>query len=87
MKIEILITSEELKSARVSQAYFGRLVGITKMRVSQLVKAGLLTADAEGILLLDSLKNFFMYQSQKGCDSVEKFVVRQTIKMPKSRSA
>ena len=27
MKIESLITSEELKTARVSQAYFGRVVG------------------------------------------------------------
>ena len=76
MKIESLVTSEELKTARVSQAYFGRLVGITKMRTSQLVKAGLLTADGDGVLLLDSLKNFFVYQSQKGCDSVEKFVWR-----------
>lgn len=80
MKIETLLTSEELKTARVSQAYFGRLVGITKMRVSQLVKAGLLSAGDEGILLIDSLKKFFLYQSQKGCDSVEKFVWRQNQK-------
>ena len=77
MKIESLITSEELKTAQVSQAYFGRLVGITKMRTSQLVKAGLLTADGDGVLLLNSLKNFFLYREQKGFDSVEKFVWRQ----------
>ena len=76
MKIETLLTSEELKSARVSQAYFGRVAGISRMRVSQLAKAGLLSADDKGILLIDSLKNFFVYQSQKGCDSVEKFVWR-----------
>ena len=76
MKIESLITSEELKTARVSQAYFGRVAGISRMRVSQLAKAGLLPMGDEGVLLLDALKNFFLYQSQKGCDSVEKFVWR-----------
>ena len=76
MKIESLITSEELKTARVTQAYFGRVAGISRMRVSQLAKAGLLSADGDGVLLLESLKNFFLYQSQKGCDSLEKFVWR-----------
>lgn len=80
MKIESLITSEELKTARVSQAYFGRVAGISRMRVSQLAKAGLLPMGDEGVLLLDALKNFFLYQSQKGCDSVEKFVWRQNQK-------
>ena len=76
MRLDAVLTSEELKSARVSQAYFGRLVDISAMRTSQLVKAGLLSKDDDGIPLLDALKNFFVYEAQKGCDSLEKFVWR-----------
>lgn len=78
MRIDRAMTSDELKTARVSQAFFGRLVEITPTRVSQLIKAGLLSADGDGVLLLVSLKKFFEYQAQKGCDSVERFVARHT---------
>ena len=80
MKIETLVTSEELKSARVSQAYFGRVAGISRMRVSQLAKAGLILVDDAGVLLMASLERLIAYREQKGCDTVEKFVWRQNQK-------
>ena len=74
MKLENLLTSEEMKEARVPQAYFGRIIGVSKMRVTQLIKAGLLVANADGVLLLESLKNWYWYQGQKGNYSLERFV-------------
>ena len=78
MKLESLMTSEEIRQASVPQAYFGRVIGISKMRVSQLLKAGLLIgSDEGGIVLVESLRRFFSYQLMKGCYSLEEFIRRK----------
>ena len=74
MKLENLLTSEELLKAKIPQAYFGRVVGISKMRVSQLLKAGLLVGDSEGVLLVESLRRWFNYRLLKGNYSLEEFL-------------
>lgn len=74
MKLENLMTSEEMKEARVPQAFFGRIIGVSKMRVTQLIKAGLVVANADGVKLIASLKNWYWYQGQKGSHSLERFV-------------
>ena len=76
MRLENLMTSEELKTAQVSQSYFSRVAGISRMRVSQLIKAGLLVVDAEGILLLQSLQRFWDYQQNKDCYPLWEYVER-----------
>ena len=78
MKLENLMTSEELREASVPQAYFGRIVGISKMRVSQLLRSKLLICGSDGgILLIESLRRFFSYQLMKGCYSLEEFIRRK----------
>lgn len=74
MKLENLVSSEELLKVKVAQAYFGRVCGISKMRVSQLLKAGLLIGDGEGILLIESLRRFFSYRLLKDRYSLEEFL-------------
>lgn len=74
MKLENLLTSEELLKAKIPQAYFGRVVGISKMRVSQLLKAGLLVGDSEGVLLVESLRRWFNYRLLKGNYTLEEFL-------------
>lgn len=74
MKLENLITSEEILQASVPQAYFGRIVGISKMRVSQLLKAGLLIGSGTGVLLVESLRRWFSYQERKGNYTLAEFV-------------
>lgn len=76
MKLEQVMSSEELKTARVSKAYFGRLVGVSAVRVSQLAAAGLLVVDDSGVRLIESLRRFYLYRNQKGCDSLAEFVWR-----------
>lgn len=76
MQLAQLMTSEELQEARVPQAYFARLVGISRMRVSQLIKAGLLKADGPGVLLIKSLERYWYYQQHKGDCDVSLFVSR-----------
>lgn len=74
MKLENLITSEEILKASVPQAYFGRVVGISKMRVSQLLKAGLLIGSGSGVLLVESLRRWFSYQELKSHYTLAEFV-------------
>ena len=76
MRLENMMTSEELTAAQVSQSYFSRVAGISRMRVSQLIKAGLLVVGAEGILLLQSLQRFWDYQSNKDCEPLWRYVER-----------
>lgn len=49
----------------VSQASFGRLVGVSAMRISQLVRDGLIVVDAQGVRLVESLRRYFEYQYTK----------------------
>ncbi len=74
MRIETGMTSEELLSATCSQAYFGRLVGISKMRVNQLLKEGLLLADESGVKIFPSLERWLRYKHQKGYEPIYRFV-------------
>ena len=62
----------------VSQASFGRLVGLTAMRISQLTRAGLILADVAGVRLAESLRRFYGYQFQgKDCGwTPEDYVAR-----------
>ncbi len=46
----------------VSQAEFGRLVGVTAMRINQLVRDGLIVVDEQGVRLIESLRRYFEYQ-------------------------
>lgn len=55
--------NEELKTARVTQSEFGRLVGVTRSRVNQLVKSGLLVDDGHGLKLVESLKDYYLYRA------------------------
>lgn len=65
MRIETGMTSDELLSATCSQAYFGRLIGISKMRVNQLLKEGLLLADdSGGVKIFPSLTRWLRYKYQ-----------------------
>lgn len=50
-----------LKDKRISQAEFGRLVGLSRQRVNQLVQCGLLEADDGGVKLFRSLENYWRY--------------------------
>ena len=75
MKLESLMTSEEILQASVPQAYFGRICGISKMRVSQLLKAKLLICGSDGrILLIESLRRWFSYQERKENYTLAEFV-------------
>lgn len=52
----------------VSQAEFGRLVGVSSMRISQLVRDGLIVVDdGRGVRLIESLRRYFGYQTYKKC--------------------
>lgn len=50
-----------LRDKRVSQAEFGRLVGLSRQRVNQLVQCGLLEADSGGVKLFRALESFIRY--------------------------
>ena len=54
-----------MKSLRVTQAEFGRLVGMTRARINQLVKSGLLVDDGGGLPLVESLKRFYSFRAMK----------------------
>ena len=60
-----MMTSEEIREARVSQASFGRLVGVSAMRVNQLIKLGLLAVDEDGVKLLSSLARYYEWRASK----------------------
>lgn len=51
----------------VSQAEFGRLVGVSSMRISQLVRDGLIVVEVQGVRLIESLRRYFGYQTYKKC--------------------
>jgi len=55
----------EMKTLRVTQAEFGRLVGMTRARINQLVKSGLLIDDGDGLKLVDSLKRYYSFRAMK----------------------
>ena len=76
MKLDKKITSTELRSARVSAAYFGRLVGVSAMRIGQLIRAGLLLSDEAGVRLLPSLRRYFGMKAYcwRGGNTVEDYV-------------
>lgn len=49
-----------LKDKRISQAEFGRLVGLSRQRVNQLAKLGVVELDdGGGVKLFRSLENYF----------------------------
>lgn len=52
-----------MKTKRVTQAEFGRLVGISRSRINQLVKMGLLFDDGNGLPLVESLKRYYVYRT------------------------
>lgn len=51
---------DNLKDLRISQAEFGRLVGLSRQRVNQLAKLGVVEVDdGGGVKLFRSLENYF----------------------------
>lgn len=57
-------TAENLTAATCSQVDFGKIVGLTKSRVNQLIRSGLLTTADNGrsVLVLESLRNFYRFR-------------------------
>lgn len=55
------ISASDLKSARCSQADFARIVGLTRGRIWQLIRDGLIITDTSGVLVAESLKRFYAY--------------------------
>lgn len=55
----------ELKAARCSQSDFARLVGLTRGRIWQLIRDGLIIADSDGVLVAESMKRFYAYYMMK----------------------
>jgi len=78
MRLDKKIASTELQTARVSAAYFGRLVDISAMRVGQLIREGLLIADVDGVQLLPSLRRYYGMKAYcwRGGNTVEDYVRR-----------
>lgn len=50
-----------LRDKRVSQAEFGRLVGLSRQRINRLVKCGMLETDSGGVKLFRALESFIRY--------------------------
>ena len=61
---ENFLPAEVLTSAKCSQVDFGKLVGLGKARVNQLIRSGLLTTadDGRAVLVIESLRNFYRYR-------------------------
>lgn len=63
--------SEEIKTATITQGEFGKLVGLTQQRISQLLDEEVLVRDelsrSGRLLFFDSLRNFF--QSKQSTDA------------------
>ena len=59
------MTVSEMSSVKCSQAEFGRLVGLTRSRVNQLIRDGLIVGDGEGVDVTTSLKNFYVFRTLK----------------------
>lgn len=51
----------QLRDKRISQAEFGRLVGLSRQRINRLVKCGMVETDEGGVKLFRSLENYFRY--------------------------
>lgn len=63
---ENFLTADVLTSAKVTQADFARILGVTKTRINQLVRDGLLTLDDDGGLpVVKSLKDFWTYRVER----------------------
>lgn len=48
----------DMMAARCSQADFGRLVGVSRSRIWQLVRAGLIPVDSDGVKVVDAIRIF-----------------------------
>ena len=59
------MTVIEMLSVKCSQAEFGRLVGLTRSRVNQLIHDGLIVGDGEGVDVITSLKRFYLFKAFK----------------------
>ena len=59
------MTVTEMESARCSQSAFAKLVGLTRSRVNQLIRAGLIVGDGDGVDVITSLKNFYVFRTLK----------------------
>lgn len=70
------MTAEEIKSCRVSQASFSRVVGVSRTRIRQLIDAGLIRCDDDGLSLVVNLRNYYGYQQVKGYYSLAEYVRR-----------
>lgn len=56
-------TSGELLSAKCSQATLARIVGVSRARINQYVREGLIRVDdTGGVDVLKSLKDFWLYR-------------------------
>lgn len=57
-------TKTELSTARCSMSEFGRIVGLSRGRIWQLKRDGLiLTDESGGVLVAESLKRFWLYRA------------------------
>lgn len=76
---EKILSLSDMMSARCSQADFARLFGLTRGRIHQLVKAGLIPCDDNGgVKLVDGVKIFATWrQVRRHYDlTVEEFFAR-----------
>lgn len=56
-------TKTELSTARCSMSEFGRIVGLSRGRIWQLKRAGLILTDESGVLVAETLKRFWLYRA------------------------
>lgn len=75
---EKILSLSDMMSARCSQADFARLFGLTRGRIHQLVKAGLIPIDNGGVRVFDAVKIFATWrQVRRHYDlTVEEFFER-----------
>lgn len=55
-------SADELKYTNVNQSQLAELVGVSRARINQLVKAGLFSAGNDGLPLVESLKDYYSYR-------------------------
>lgn len=59
-------TSEELSAAKCSQATFARLVGVSRARINQYVREGLISVGEDGgVDVVQTLKDFWLYRATR----------------------
>ena len=58
-------TETELRCARCSQAEFGRLFKLSRSRINQLARDGLIVVDDEGVVVAESITRFVAYRVLK----------------------